>query len=435
MYPLSVSIWTFPTWAQQLMSILPLSALIEFIDVITKLHVFELNGSVPLWSWPVTPPGARLLLSPEDGTNACCLDRPTRRADLHCIDGRYGNCYPSSTSATTRLYITAKKTNIKVENMSPNMAEKGLRTQSLDIFIVCDQEPVASKWSSLRASRILNDCFPGRRPKYWLLSGVGWLCITGMAVTSILAGWYIATAYLVLMPFTGFIVQLTHGGSPRRLLDQPISPWPRLVVVTNSLNDFEWFAFYGRSSTLDSLLNKPIFKASSTPAPNALRHLIRLLIAGQWILAVVASTQQDWNAGFISFWIFFCSAVSTYGYQPWESVEDWLQYTCSIHTKRIHAKFSTRRSMLSALLYLNPDSKNKCTDWIDPILSNKQERHEWESTALTFINTDSRVNENMKGKYWWKYLVEGFEVAQEIKKFLNAQSEKEHKAVSRDCLA
>ena len=414
---------TFPTWVQQLMGILPLSALVEFIDVATKLHVFELNGSVPLWSWPITPAGARLLLSTEDISNACCLDRPTRSFDLHCIDGRYGNYYPSCIPTTLWLYISAQKSDITVENTSSNMADKGLRKQSLDTFIVCDQDPVPSKWSRSRLSRILNRFLSGRSPKYWLLSGVGWLCLIGFTVVSLLAGLYIASAYLILMPFTGFIVQLTHGGGPRRLLDQPVSPWARLVVVNSSLNSSEWSAFYGRSSTLNALLNKPLVRPSITPAPNTLRHLIRLTIGGQWILAVGACARQDWNALFISSWILLCSVLSNYGYQPEESIQDWLQYTCSIHMKKVHADFSTRRALLSALIYLNPDSKDKCTDWIDPILSNRRERSDWESTALKFIETIPYDDETMKGKYWWKYLMEGYEVAINVKKFLTTRSQ------------
>ena len=136
MHLLFTSTLTFPTWVQQLMGILPLSAFIEFVDVATRLHVFELNGSVPLWSWPITPAGARLLLSTGDTGNACYLDRPTHSFDLHCIDGRYGNCYPSCTSTTLRLYISAQKSDIAVDNTSSNMTDKGLRKQSLDVFII-----------------------------------------------------------------------------------------------------------------------------------------------------------------------------------------------------------------------------------------------------------------------------------------------------------
>lgn len=291
------------------------------------------------------------------------------------------------------------------------------------MFEVCDEEGVSSKWPCSRLSLTLNNYLSARRFKYWLLSGVGWLCLTGLMVTCILSGFYTAFAYLTLMPLTGLIVRLTHGGSPRRLLDRPHSPWPRLVIVTNSLNDSDWSVFFGKSSTINALLNRPLFRSSGIPAPNVLTHLMRLIIGAQWILAVASCTQQDWNAVFISFWIFFCSIMSAYGYQPRESVQDWLRYTCGVRTKRIRATFSTRRALLSALLYLNPDSKDNCTDWIDPILSNKQERHDWESTALKLLHSDSCVNDSMKEKYWWKYLVEGVEVGRNIKMLFTRPSE------------
>jgi hypothetical protein len=83
-------------WEQQLAGIVPLSALIEFIDVATKLHIFELTGTVPTWNWPVTPTGARLLLSDEDTTDSCCLDRIAHSMTLHCIDGRLGTYIPAA---------------------------------------------------------------------------------------------------------------------------------------------------------------------------------------------------------------------------------------------------------------------------------------------------------------------------------------------------
>jgi hypothetical protein len=59
----AISLPSLSVLLQQLAGILPLSAFIEFIDIATKVHLFKLNGSVALWNWPVTPPGARLLLS------------------------------------------------------------------------------------------------------------------------------------------------------------------------------------------------------------------------------------------------------------------------------------------------------------------------------------------------------------------------------------
>jgi hypothetical protein len=77
--------------------------LIELINLATKLHIFELTGSVSLWNWPVTPVGARLLLVGQGTNDACCLDHIGRNLTLRCVDGRYGDHYLSSMPTTTRL--------------------------------------------------------------------------------------------------------------------------------------------------------------------------------------------------------------------------------------------------------------------------------------------------------------------------------------------
>ena len=286
-----------PVWVQQLAGILPLSALIEFIDITTKLHTFELNGSVPLWSWPITPGGARLLLSTEDIGNACCLDRPTRSTNFHCIDGRYGNFYPSHTPTTTRLYMSGKKCDFSIQNGSSNMADKGWRKQTLDVFMVCNHDSATPEWLCFPIGRTLDNVIRGRKVKYWLISGGGWLCLIGMTIVSLMAGLYIASTYLLLMPLTGSIVQLTHGGRTRRLSLECVPSWPRLVVVTSSVNDSQWSAFYGGSLPLNALLNRPLFRSRGTPSPNSLRSLLLLIIVGQWILAVGSCARQESRRG------------------------------------------------------------------------------------------------------------------------------------------
>ena len=122
-----------PGWTQQLAGILPLLALIEFIDVSVKLHLYELTGLIPLWNWPITPAGARLLLSSEDTYNACYLDRPSRSAVLHCIDGKYGDLYPCIALTTTRLCLYTKPDVVLVPNESPNCTTTAARKQQLTV--------------------------------------------------------------------------------------------------------------------------------------------------------------------------------------------------------------------------------------------------------------------------------------------------------------
>src|SRR5437667_2293882 len=58
-------------WAQELAGILPLSTLIDFVDIPQHFHAFELTGSAPLWSWPITPANSRILLSKSYTEKSC----------------------------------------------------------------------------------------------------------------------------------------------------------------------------------------------------------------------------------------------------------------------------------------------------------------------------------------------------------------------------
>jgi hypothetical protein len=127
------------------------------------------------------------------------------------------------------------------------------------------------------------------------------------------------------------------------------------------------------------LLNKPLYRAGITPALRLLRPLLQLLIGGQWVLAVGSCAMQDWNALLITFWLVFCVWASTYTFPPESGVYDWLRYNCNLGILRVQAEFSSRssrRSMLSAMLYLNPDSKERRTDWITAILASSDDRKE-----------------------------------------------------------
>jgi len=364
-------------WLQQLAGILPLSALIEFIDLANKLHIYELSGLVPLWNWPVTPAGARLLLSSEDITGVCCLDHVGRSAVLHCIDGRYGDWYPCSTPSTTRLCVSTRKVSIVVKNDSINMQNERGRKQNLDIFDAMRLGPP----SMIRPNSLFSSAFI----RYRLVSTIGWLCCVGVAIVSLMAGLYIGCGYLLLVLLTGICVRFTHGGKPRRLLDERPAPYARMVIATDSLNGSEWWAFYGGSYLLNSLLNKPLYRTDTTPTPKLLRFALRLLIVGQWVLAVGSCALQNWNALVISFWIICCALMNVYAYPPEERVQDWLRYDLNIVLERIHTEFSSRRSMLSALAYLNPDSAH--TKWIDPILASSEDRSRWESALLAYMES------------------------------------------------
>ncbi|PMD60359.1 uncharacterized protein K444DRAFT_663185 [Hyaloscypha bicolor E] len=405
-------------WLQQLAGILPLTALIEFIDIPTKLHVFELSGSVSLWNWPITPAGARLLLLDEHTSYTCCLDEAGYSQTLHCIDGRHGDCYPSSSPATVRLGLSTHRVDTKVPNSSVNMKDVEARRQRLEVFNITRLESVAGQsafpWISKTHSL-----------RYKSISLGGWLCWLGVTTICLLAKLYIGAAYLILMPMTGLLVYLIRGGKSRPLLNERVSGFKRLVVATKNLNGSEWWAFYGCSNLLNSLLNKPLYRTCTTPAPKLLKVLLQLLIAGQWVLAIGSCAMQNWNAFVITFWIVFCAWASTYGYRPEDSVQDWLHLNCNIGVKRIQTEFSSRRSMLSTIVYLNPDTKEDCTNWINPILTDSKDRLAWQSTLLKLIATGTLEDEKMKETYWWKYVLEGLEMGKKIERVLSDQSKRQ----------
>ena len=96
----------------QLAGILPLSSLLEFVDVVTKLHLYELSGRGIAWNWPVTPVGARVLLDrarvwSDDLTQPCVLDGGERLPPLNCIDMRLGDAFVCANHSTVRQSINA----------------------------------------------------------------------------------------------------------------------------------------------------------------------------------------------------------------------------------------------------------------------------------------------------------------------------------------
>ena len=420
MTPISGSL---PVAAQQLASIIPLSALIEFIDIGSKLHVFELTGSVPHWQWPVTPAGARVLLSNENTEDECTLDHPERSAVLECFDGRHGDRYPSSTPTTTRLWCFAHSVDRVVRNEHRNMEQPSMRPQRLELFRLIDRVALAGVATMGKAGSKKN--YIGRAlaalrsgaTRYIALNIFGWLAWATLTALSLMSSLWVAAAYLLLIPSTGLIIFNTHGSRPRQLLNgNERGKYDRLVVATASLNSPKWFAFYGESIATNSLLSRPLLRHRCTYWPNFFRILLQLFILAQWGLVLASCVLTDWNAFFISVWIAFCAIASSYIYPPGTAARDWLRCKCNIDVKRIRADFSSRRAMLSVLVYINPDTVEGRTAWIDPILSKSStDRQEWEAALLQYIEHREQTETIPFEKYWWKWIVEGVKVGEKIK--------------------
>lgn len=386
------SLPALPLTIQQLAGILPLTALVEFIDLPTKLHGFHLTGHVSLWNWPITPAGARLLLQTHDNADACCLDSFDRSATLHCIDGRFGDIYPSSTPTTTRLWLGTLKPSFNVGNLSARMRQEHIRRQRLEVILIMSNPDVAPRPPiNPRLPFLYSIVRTGWRPlRYKLLTLTGWVLWSAAVALTLASKLYVAAAYLLLLPLSGITVKYTHGGQPRRLLDDRIAEYKRVVVATNSLNASDWWLFYGGSPTVNSLLNKPLNRVGR-PAGRQAAVVLQVLILGQWALAVGSCALQDWNAIVVSLWLAFCSFSSAYLYPANQGVRDWLEMDCGLKARKVTAEFSSRRSMLSAMVYLNPDTKTGSLSWMNPILAPCDERTRWEAALLKYIEDSCKL--------------------------------------------
>jgi hypothetical protein len=146
-------------------------------------------------------------------------------------------------------------------------------------------------------------------------------------------------------------------------------PFSRIVATASRLNESDWWAFYAGSFTVNSL-SKPRYRTGITPAPRLLWPLLQLQIGGRWVLEAGSCALQDCDALLISFWPTLCVCASTYAYPPEVGVQDWLQYHCNLSIRRVQAKLSSRRSIASAMLYLNPDAKSAALlpSWQAPMI-------------------------------------------------------------------
>ncbi|KAK4071766.1 uncharacterized protein Triagg1_6004 [Trichoderma aggressivum f. europaeum] len=397
-----LSLPELPAWAAQLAGILPLTGLFELIDASEKLHSLELAAAVPLWNWPITPAMARSLFS-NDNVDACYLDSVRQSQTLHCIDGRFGDLYPSSTPTTSLMCGQTRRPATVIPNQWLEKETPHGRRQKLKVIVLMENldKPQPRLSISSNAHR-------------WM-SILGWLCWAGASITSLYARLYIAAVYLALIPLTGATIGLTHGNAPRQLLDTTLD-YERMVIATHSLNGTAWYAFYGESKLLNTLLNRPLCRVDARPSGRfPLGLLLRLLIAGQWVLSVGSCALRDWNAIVIFAWLMFCTLYSAFVYPLQVCVQDWLRQSCNLSAESIDVEFTTRRSMLSALVCLNPDTKEKRTAWIDPILRQSEDRDLWETALLNYILTKRNPDEVTRNKYWWKFIEEGHDAGDKMK--------------------
>ncbi|KAI1503891.1 hypothetical protein F5X99DRAFT_79268 [Biscogniauxia marginata] len=436
------------SWVSELAGILPLSALIEFIDLPPKLHVQQLAGFAALWNSPITPAGSRLLLSKDNFLYPqCYLDRFGNSIGLLGLDGRYGSRYYISSPETIRMCLRTHRAHI-VKNLHENMKGDDLRLQNLEIIHVSRLQPhqrheTPSSWPR----RILL-----RYTRMRLAHIGGWIVLLAMVVMSGILQTWLSLAFLILMPITGSVVLLLHGSNPRRLLVEKPTRWNRLVLVAEHENTTDWIAFYGEATIINSLLNRPLQPLGSeerSALTIVLRMILRVLILGQWAIALGAAAVKDWNAYFITFWIAFCIFMQAYVMPPETGAKEWMKSYAGIQFKRYHTTLSSRRALLNTIIALNPDTFSllpgtqqedrdkfapKAMRWIDPILVTGPERVEWEEATLKAMNDitmhcspgETKVpggnapsaewKEEYKKEFWAPFILEGIYMAATLKK-------------------
>ena len=424
------SMTTYP-WVASLANILPLSALVDFLDVPRTLHISQLSSSIPYWCWSITPSGSRFLLSDTLTLEQCCLDEYGRTPSLLCLDGRYGDFYPAASPETLRMCLDTL-TPINIENTHENMARNDIRRHTLDIIRVSRQRNI------------------NIRPPFRLsaLSALGWLLLAALLVLCILMHCWWALAFLAAIPLTGITISHVQATGPRWLRLENGSEYNRLVVAAQHMNEMHWLVFYGESSTINSLLNWPLrMEPNATTAGRRtrlwLRPLLRLLILCQWILAIIAAALSGWDAYIVSFWVLVCVFAQTTLFSARQTVPDWMGRYAQISMTKYRTQLSSRRALLNTVIALNPDTMSEevgCGGhlrwnldhdglaWIDPILKAGVERTQWlEATQLAMEAWEERKSLNKWDKMYERdngtrkyrqhrvtFIVEGIQVCARI---------------------
>lgn len=451
---LRTSLKDYP-WASELAGILPLSALVDFIEVPPKLHILQLRGFTPLWSWPVTPAGSRLLLSHDQPVgDICLLDRFGNSIGLVGLDGFYGDKYFVSNPETVRLSISTIQPRV-IDNIHPNMSDKDARLQDLEVIHV-SRSPVSNRLMPPISEQYHHvPQFPWMYlARYVGVSTFGWVLLLAIVLISIILQAWVSLAFLVLMPITGSVVTMIYGNNPRRLLVNECSSFNRLILVAEHANTTRWIVFYGESTILSSLLNRPL---KPTGSRNQLNHLsllrmtLRVLILGQWGLVLGAASLKDWNAYLLCFWIFFCIFVHAYILPASREASEWCKFTAGIQLERYQTKLSSRRALINTVVALNPDTftcspeteqedrtrfHHGAMKWVDYILESGPSRAKWEQATLEAMNETVREfpmgspDDNVKHEkdlsaewntayekdYWKPFVPEGIYMAHLIRK-------------------
>jgi hypothetical protein len=360
------------------------------------------------------------------------------------------------------MWLKSIKVN-EFENNHPNMSIRG-REQTLEVVHV-ERQPTQKR---------------GRRPLRLLLASLlGWILLAGLFVLTIIMQCYWALAFLLLMPLTGASITRIHVKGPRYLNIEKSSPFNRLVVVTQHVNETNWRVFYGESTVVNALLNTPLLidppgpkneKGQASQSSHAepinvqgklsrpkngresflakrgrvatgielhvVRLTLRFFVLGQWVVAIAAAALQGWDAYIIAFWIALSILSRTFVFSEERTVLEWVQQHANVNLSRYRITLSSRRTLLSTIIALNPDTfplveKSEVTDynswwdgalkWIEPILKDSNDRQDW-LKALRLALKENAVGLDLLEVWrkdptmWWESSIdEGIEICGELK--------------------
>ncbi|KAI1447038.1 hypothetical protein F5Y02DRAFT_425191 [Annulohypoxylon stygium] len=377
-------------WVSSLANILPLSALLDFLDTPRMLHAYELNGVTPLWCWPISPAGSRVLVSKSATEGTCYLDK----------FGSSPSLYNAASPETLRLCLATAPITI-----IPNHDMASRRVQKIKV---------------VQVSSLPNLKQPSCEV-FTIISMLGYAILISLFVFCGLMYCWVSLAFLIV------------------LRPDPPGIYNRLVIAALHLNETEWLAFYGESVLANSLLNHPLQPGRShTKCKLIYNDALRVLILSQWALVIGAAALQAWDAYIVTFWILFCILSNTFVFSPERCAKDWAKRTAR-----------GRRALLNTMMALNPDTfgTDKKTNkedygrfsegglaWMDPILKRSPDRTAWEeATRRAMVETKNKALLNQGSKtiakykledgrwandyreYWWTDpILEGIGVAEKI---------------------
>lgn len=447
-------------WLPELAGLLPMSALLEFVDTAKKLHIFQLVGEVPLWSWPITPAGSRVLLSTNDGADSCHLDAFGNSISWMATDGRYGDHYNVPNSETLRIWLSTEKPHV-LHNCHENMKITEQRVHDLEVIRVTKASLSGLDLSSFSS---LVRYLPGelssvKTLRFLMVSLVGWIVLFVCIILAVLLKCFTGVVFLILVPITGLFVFLLHGNRPRTPIRQGFGMSDRIIVVYDHPNSTNWKIFCGKGGVINSILNLPLKARRERLAPTLerpVRIALRVLIIGQWAIMLASASLKNWNSIIICFWITLCIATHAYLLPPTVGVQCWAKSYAGISFERYQIKLSSRRAVLNTIMALNLDTvpwskKNlapapvqKWLDgamtWIDPVLKQCPDRTRWEKASREALTQSAKhfsieqlasadlisavwqsdrltwhIEYEKSDDYWLRHIIEGIFVAAKIK--------------------